>query len=262
MPKKKRDEQDNEKKEGGKLVSFFIILLILLLWIITFAFLIKMDVGNLGTSLRPMLKDVPVLKYLLPPQTDEQIAYEENYPYRDISEAVARIRELEKELDILKTAVPNYQQQISDLQAENIRLKVFEDEQEAFAKRVEEFDRQVVFNPKAPSLEEYKVFYEQINPTLAEEIYRQVMELLQYDETIQTEAKRLAEMKPGNAAAILEEMTASMELVANYLLCMKTSESAAILEKMDSLYAAHIMQRIADMNEEKMGAIRSILGTN
>ena len=62
-------------------------------------------------------------------------------------------------------------------------------------------------------------------------------------------------MKPGNAAAILEEMTASMDLVADYLLCMKVADAAAIMQKMDSLYAAHIMQKIADMNEEKKNEI-------
>lgn len=260
MPRKKRNQDQENKKGSGKMISFLIVLLLLLLWIVTFAFLIKMDVGNLGTSLRPMLKNVPVLKYLLPSISDEQLAFEENYPYNDLNEAVKKIVELEKQIDKLTVENADYQRLISELQAENLRLKVFEEEQEAFAKRVEEFDRLVVFNSKAPELEEYKKFYEEINPTTAEEIYRQVLELLQYDETIQTEAKRLAEMKPSNAAAILEEMTASMELVAEYLLCMKTSESAAILEKMDSLYAAHIMQKIADMNEEKLSAIQNALG--
>lgn len=259
--KRKRADRDEEKKKGGgKLVTFIIILLVLLMWIITFAFLIKMDVGNLGTSLRPMLRDVPVLKYLLPSVSDEQEAWEKNYPYTTMEQAVERIRELEAQVDTLTGSNSDYMQQLSALQAENERLKVFEDEQLAFAERVEEFDRNVVFNEKAPDVEEYRRYYEEINPTTAEEIYRQVLELLQYDDLIQAEADRLAEMKPANAAAILEEMNASMDLVAQYLLCMKTSESAAILEKMDALYAAHIMQAIADINEEKMNAIRKQLG--
>ncbi len=258
MPKKNKENADNgeKKKGGGKVMSLLIVFLLLLLWLVSFAFLIKMDVGNLGTSLRPMIKNVPVLKYLLPDVSNEQLAWEENYPYANMDEAVSRIIELEKQVDALTTVNADYLRQISELQAENLRLKVFEQDQAAFAERVKEFDRKVVFNSKAPELEEYKVFYEQINPTTAEEIYRQVVEKLQYDEAIQAEAKRLAEMKPGNAAKILQEMNASMELVATYLLCMKTSESAAILEKMDALYAAHIMQKIADMNEERLDAIQ------
>ena len=55
MAKKNKNAGGEEKKGGGKFVTFIIVLLVLLMWIITFAFLIKMDVGNLGTSLRPML---------------------------------------------------------------------------------------------------------------------------------------------------------------------------------------------------------------
>lgn len=259
MARKRRDNNDEKKKGSGKLISVLIVFLILFIWIITFAFLIKMDVGNLGTSLRPMLKDVPVLKYLLPSVSAEQEAWEENYPYNSMEEAVARIIELEKQVDLLTAENTVYEVKVSDLQAEVLRLKVFEAEQEDFARRVKEFDREVVLNDKAPEIEEYRKFYEEINPETAEEIYRQVIEMLQYDEAIQTEAKRLSLMKPGNAAAILEEMTGSMELVASYLLCMKTADSAAIVEKMDPLFAARVMQKIADMNEEKMSAIQAIL---
>lgn len=258
--KNKNAGNGEEKKGGGKLVTFIIILLVLLMWIITFAFLIKMDVGNLGTSLRPMLKDVPVLKYLLPAVSDEQEAWENNYPFDTMEAAVARIKELEAQLDAATGSNTDHAKLIAELQAENARLKVFEDEQLEFAQRVEEFDRNVVFNDKAPEVEEYRKFYEEINPTTAEEIYRQVLELLEYDDLTQGEAERLVKMKPGNAAKILEEMNASIDLVAQYLLCMKTTESAAILEKMDTLYAAHVMQAIADINEEKMNSIRQQLG--
>lgn len=258
--KKKNVGGEEEKKGGGKLLTFIIVLVFLLIWIVSLAFLIKMDVGNLGTSLRPMLKDVPVLKYLLPSVSDSQLAFEKNYPYDSIEDAIARIMEQDAQIEALTSSNDDYAKQIAQLQAENDRLKVFEQEQLEFAERVEEFDRNVVFNEKAPDVDEYRKYYEEINPTTAEEIYRQVLELLQFDQKIQAEADRLARMKPGNAAKILEEMNASMDLVAQYLLCMKTANSAAILEKMDPLYAAHIMQAIADRNEEQMNSIRQQLG--
>ena len=56
MAKKKKNAGETaEKRKGGKLLSVLIVFFILLIWVITFAFLIKMDVGNLGTSLRPMI---------------------------------------------------------------------------------------------------------------------------------------------------------------------------------------------------------------
>ncbi len=257
MAKKKDNNNEEKKKGGGKFISILIVLLILIIWVITFAFLIKMDVGNLGTSLRPMLKDVPVLQYLLPSVSEEQEAWEENYPYRNMKEAVDRILELEAQVDALQKQTEKDTTTIAELQAEIVRLKVFEDDQLAFAERVRKFDELVVFNSKAPDLSEYIAFYEGIDPENAEEIYRQAIEMLQYDEAIQTEAKRLSEMKPGNAASILEEMTGSMELVAQYLLCMKTADSAAIVEKMDPLYAARVMQKIADMNAEYLEQLKN-----
>lgn len=258
MAKKKKNAGETaEKRKGGKLLSILIVFFILLIWVITFAFLIKMDVGNLGTSLRPMIKNVPVIKYLLPSVPPEQEAWEENYPYDTMAQAVEKIIALEEALDALSKEDAEHEQTILELQAENIRLEAFEKDQEAFAKRVEEFDRKVVFNSKAPDIAEYKAFYEGIYPETAEKIYRLVVEKIQLDEAIQVEAKRLSSMKPGNAAKILEEMTGSLDLVASYLLAMKTADSAAIVEKMDALYAARIMQKIADTNEEKLRELQA-----
>ncbi len=178
MPRKKNrgDNQEENRKGGGKLLSILIVVLLLVIWLVTFGFLIKMDVGNLGTSLRPMLKGVPVLKYLLPSVSDEQLAWEENYPYRDMEEAVKRIKELERREDELTSENSRQARQISSLEAENERLRTFEEEQEEFARLKREFDRNVVFNPKAPEIDYYAKFYEAIYPVTAEEIYRQVIE--------------------------------------------------------------------------------------
>ena len=136
MPRKKNrgDNQEENRKGGGKLLSILIVVLLLVIWLVTFGFLIKMDVGNLGTSLRPMLKGVPVLKYLLPSVSDEQLAWEENYPYRDMEEAVKRIKELERREDELTSENSRQARQISSLEAENERLRTFEEEQEEFAR--------------------------------------------------------------------------------------------------------------------------------
>ena len=64
-------------------------------------------------------------------------------------------------------------------------------------------------------------------------------------------------MKPSQAAAALEESTADIGLIAEWLLAMKTSESAAILNKMDSLFVAKILRKMADMNEEALADIMS-----
>lgn len=253
--KKKADDLEDKKKSGGKLVTALVILVILIAWIALFVVLIRADVGGIGSSLRPALKDVPVVNWVLPPVTDEQLAWEENYPYDDITEAVEVIKQLELQIDALTSERDSYASQIEELKAEVERLKVFEEQQTAFEERVKEFDKNVVFNDQAPELEEYKAYYEAINPTTAEEVYRLVLEQLQYDKSIQEKAKIIKTMKPSQAAAVLEEMTADMEWISKVLLSMKADECAAILDKMDELYVAKIFKKMADMDEEKYNAI-------
>lgn len=250
-----KDELEEKKKSGGKLTLILVVLGILLIWIVLFVILIRSDVGGIGTSLRPALKDVPVMNWILPPVSDEQIAWEEDYPYSNLTEAVEVIKQLELQIDALTSERDAYGSQIAELTADVERLEIFEELQTAFEERVKEFDKKVVFNEKAPSLEEYKAFYEQINPTTAEEIYRLVLEQLQYDKAILEKAKIVKTMKPSQAAAVLQEMTADMEWVSKVLLSMKAEESAAILDKMDQLFAAKIFKKMADMDEEKYNAI-------
>lgn len=254
----KGDENESEnKKIGGKVITAIVIALILLIWLTILGLIIKLDLGGLGTTLRPALKDVPGLNLILPNVSDEQLAWEENYPYANMTEAVEQIKNLEQQVDTLTDDNSDYKTLISDLQTEVERLKVFEDNQLAFEERVKQFEKNVVFNSNAPDIEEYKAYYEEINPTTAEEIYRLVVESLQYDEAIQEKAKILKTMKPSQAALVLEEMTADTEWISKVLLCMKADESAAILNKMDQLYAAKLFKKMANMDEERYNAIQS-----
>ena len=257
---KRRKNQENEfekEKLGSKILTAIVIFLILLVWLAIFALIVKLDVGGLGTTLRPALKDIPVLNLVLPNVSDEQLAWEENYPYNNMTDAVNRIKELELLVDSLNAENEEYKTLNVELQAEVDRLRVFEDNQLAFEERVKDFEKNVVFNSKAPEIEEYKKYYEEINPANAEEIYRLVIESLKYDEAIEEKAKILKTMKPSQAAAVLEEMTADVEWIAKVLLTMKPEESAGILNKMDQLFAAKLFKKMSDMDEERYQSILS-----
>jgi len=249
-------KDNNELKEksgdgvGSKIGTVIIVFLIVVIWLAIFALLIKMDVGGMGTTLRPLIKDVPVLNLILPDVSDDVLIEEENYPYKNIKEAVEVIKNLENENATLNDTVSEYAKKILDLQAEVERLKAFEEEQLAFEERVKRFDANVVYNSKAPDIEEYKKYYEEINPETAAEIYRQVVEQLQYDESIKQKADLLKTMKPGNAAQVLEEMTADIEYTCKILLCMKVDEATAIMNKMDPLFVARLVQTMHDMDDE------------
>lgn len=259
MARKKRDDMDKKKKSGGTLATVLVVGGIMLIWLLLLGVLLRLDVGGIGTSLRPSLKNVPIMKYLLPPVSEDQLIWEENYPFESITDAVNRIKELEVELDAATQSNKTYTDRIAQLEAEVARLKVFEDNVLAFEERVKAFDKNVVFNDKAPSIEEYKKYYEEINPTTAEEIYRLVLEQLQYDESIIEKAKIIKTMKPSQAAQVIEEMTADIEWTAKVLLSMKADESAAIFDRMDQLYAAKIFKKMADMDEDKLNSIKASL---
>ena len=96
MAKDKSQDGNNEKGEGigSKIGTAILIIFIILVWLAIFALLIKMDVGGMGSKLRPLIKDVPVLNLILPDATDEELIEEKNYPYKNIDEAVEVIKKL------------------------------------------------------------------------------------------------------------------------------------------------------------------------
>ncbi|MDF2950754.1 MAG: hypothetical protein K0S18_337 [Anaerocolumna sp.] len=251
--KKKQDKLDkSNKKENAKhrISGLFLVLLIVFVWLAIFALLIKLDVGGFGSSiLRPLIKDVPIINRILPAVPDDLIAYENNYPYQSIEDAVEYIKELEASNESLKQESQSEQDRIAELEAEVSRLKTFEDNQLAFEERVKEFDTNVVFGDTAPDIEEYKKYYEEINPANAEELYKQVVEQTQISESIIEKADIYKKMDPAAAANIFETMSADIDLVAQMLLSMSSSESSLILEEMDATIAAKITKKMFIMDE-------------
>lgn len=244
----------NEKSVGSKIVVAIIVLMVILIWLVVFALLVKLDVNGLGSSvLRPLIKDIPVVNRILPDVSEEQLAYENDYPYDSLEDAIAKIKELEKENSALQKDKESAEKTVTDQQTEIDKLKVYEEDQQAFEERVNEFEKNVVFADQAPDIEEYKKYYESINPTNAEEIYRQVIEQLQYSNAIKEKAEIYRKMKPDAAAKILEVMTADIDTVAQMLLSMRATESSAILAAMDTTAAAKITKKMIDMDAQLAG---------
>ncbi len=235
----RKDGEEAEEKSGG-IVGFLLALLIILIWLVIFALLIKMDVGGIGTMLRPALKNVPVINKILPEASDDEIIEENGNKYKTLAEAIERIKELEKEVEQYKANGSNNDEQIAQLQAEISRLKVYEENQEYFEQLKKEFDEQVVFNENAPDIEEYKKWYEEINPDNAASIYEQVVERIQFSKKIQEWATTYASMEPAAAAAIMEEMTGDAYVVTRILLSMTPKQRAAVMAEMDPVYAAKL----------------------
>lgn len=251
----RRDKADGVEKEGGKWLTVLIALLIAIIWFTIFGLLIKFDVGGFGSGvLRPIIKDIPLINRILPDISEELLAIEKDYAYSSLAEAVAKIKELETTIEEMESKDTEDSTKRADLLAELDRLKTFEEKQSAFEEKEKEFDKKVVFAEAAPTIEEYKSFYESINPTNAEQIYRQVVEQLQYSKAIQEKADLYKNMDPEAAARILETMTADVESVAKILLAMRPKESAAIMAEMDYVLAAKITKKMLDMDEERLAS--------
>lgn len=239
----------SQDSAGGKIVTTLIVLVIVIIWLAIFAVLIKLDVGNFGSEvLYPVLKDVPVVNMILPEpigaKDDDEIQYD------NLAEANARIQELEKKLAMSNNADSANGTEIEELQAEINRLKKFEEDQKAFSERVKVFDENVVYSDKAPDTEEYKKYYEGIEPDNAEQIYREVCKAYEYSQEIKNQADMYGKMEPANAAAVLSEMTNDLDLVAKILGSMQTSKRAEIMNNMAPTVAAQITTKMASIKKQ------------
>lgn len=247
--KNKEPELQNDESTGGKIITILIVLVIVIIWLAIFGVLIKLDVGNFGSEiLYPVLKDVPVVNMILPEPADKK--EDDTQEYDNLTAANARIKELENKLAANNSADSANSSEVEELKAEVSRLKKFEEAQSAFAKRVKEFDENVVYNDKAPDTDEYKQYYEEIEPDHAEEIYKEVIRAYEYSQEVKDQADTYGKMEPASAAAILSEMSNDLTLVAKILDSMQTSKSALILQNMTPTVAAQVTTKMTSMKRK------------
>jgi len=232
-------DEDMEEGLGNKIVMVLVTLLVILIWLGIIVLFIKGDFGGFGsTVLRPLIKDVPYLNWILPESDYDEESTE--YQYETIDDAIARIKELEALLDTQLTTNSDNSELIAELQAQITELQVYKLEQDEFEKNKEKFYEEVVFSDEAPDIETYKTYYESIDPENAEVLYKQVVEQIEYNNRVENYAKTYSSMKPKQAAAIFDTMTDDLQLVADILLNMSTQARADILGKMDPEIAAKL----------------------
>lgn len=230
----------SEDEEGGGIFTFLATIAIIAVWIAIVCVVIKLDVGGFGSNvLRPLLKDVPVINKILPEEkTGSPSQSDSSGGYT--GEAEEQIRNLELEIQRLQTENLQKDEQITDLLAENARLKDFEDMQTEFQRIKTEFFENVVYAENGPGPEAYKEYYEAMDPATAEYLYKQVVAQLEEDRDIVEAAETYAAMKPAQAAKIFDGMTNELDLVARILGAMSTEDRGKILGAMDAEVAAKV----------------------
>ena len=259
--KKLKEEQKKQKKEAKKRAKeieaqeaelsaddesggFFTVIAtigIILVWVAILCVVIKLDVGGFGSKvLTPLLKDVPVVNLILPNSQNGGNISTENGGYTNLNDATEQIKNLELQLQQAQTDNLKLQEDVANLKAENARLQEFEDKQVEFQRIKNEFYEEVVYAENGPGAEAYQKYYESMDPTTAEYLYKQVIAQLQEDKSVQDYASAYSSMKPKKAAAIFEQMTDNLNLAARILKTMSAENRGDILAEMDPAIAAKL----------------------
>ena len=237
--KKRAKELENQEREldeqidGTNASVVVVTLFIIVIWLGILCLLVKMDVGGFGSNvLTPMLKDIPVINKILPTENGLESPKEKAYGgYNSIKDAVDYASELEKKLEQAQSTNTAYSEQIEVLKAEVKRLQTFEDNQVNFQRIKEQFYEEVVYADNGPGAEEYRAYYEEMDPTTAEALYKQVIQEEAVNNKMKDYVATYSNMDAKKAAGILGAMTDNLDLAANILMnlpaCLLYTSDAA-----------------------------------
>jgi flagellar motility protein MotE (MotC chaperone) len=246
--KKKAKELENQERElddqieGSSVPVALVTIFIIVIWLGIIILLVKMDVGGIGTNvLKPILQDIPVVNKILPSESGTETTKDKSYGgYTSIKEAVEDLNKVQQQLEQAQNTNATYSEQIEALKAEVKRLQTFEDNQVEFQKIKEQFYEEVVYAENGPGAEEYREYYEEMDPSTAEALYKQVIQ----EEAVNTKMKdyvaTFSGMDASAAAGILSAMTDDLDLAAEILSSMSSTQRAAIMAEMDANIAARL----------------------
>ncbi len=239
-----RQEDELESEDGNGLMTFFATVIIVALWIAVICIVVKMDIGGFGsTVLAPVLKDVPVVNKILPSGSVPQETVPGSYEgYSSLQEAVEQIKYLEQQLENARNESASKDTTLEELRAEVARLKEFEDVQVEFQRIRNEFYEEVIYAENGPGPEEYRKYYEEMDPTTAEYLYKQVVTDLEQDKEVQDFAASFSSMEPASAAKILEQMPNDLNLCARILRVLSAEQRGNILAAMTPEFAAKVVK--------------------
>jgi len=236
-----KENSENKKNNIMKIVGGILVGLLVL--VIAFAALVRFDVGGLGrTVIGPLIKDVPVLNLILPEMPDVSEENQEAYNFATVDEAVEILKITEKMLMEKSEEAENIGEQLSALTAEVDRLRIFEANQVKFQEDKAEFDELLATTPEAIV---YTAWFEKMYPENAVDLYESMIGSVVFDETLKETVDIYQNMKPAQAAPVLESMSVTqMNQVAAIIKGVSPDQAAKIMGLMEPRTAARITSYI------------------
>jgi flagellar motility protein MotE (MotC chaperone) len=237
-----QERELDEKIEGSSVPVALVTVFIIFIWLGIIVLLIKMDVGGFGSNvLKPILQDIPVVNLILPSDSSTETTSDKSYGgYSSIRDAVDELEKVQQQLEQAQETNATYSEQIETLKAEVKRLQTFEDNQVEFQKIKEQFYEEVVYAENGPGAEEYKEYYEEMDPTTAEALYKQVIQEEATNVKMKDYVSTYGNMDASDAAEILSAMTDDLDLAAEILSSLTSAQRAAIMAEMDPSIAARL----------------------
>lgn len=237
-----QERELDEQIEGTNASVVVVTIFIIVIWLGILCLLVKMDVGGFGSNvLTPMLKDIPIVNKILPTENSTESTREKSYGgYSSIKDAVDQITELEKKIEQMQNTNTAYAEQIEALKAEVQRLQTFEKNQVDFQRIKEQFYEEVVYADNGPGAEAYRQYYEEMDPTTAEALYKQVIQEEAVNAKMRDYVATYSNMDAAKAAKILGAMTDNLDLAAEILSNLPAATRGSILGEMDPAVAARI----------------------
>ena len=243
MANNKREKGENSGSNKG--VGILIGVLIVITWLSVMCLLIKCDVGGFGSRvLRPVFKDVPVINKILPDASDEEVAIESDYPYTNLEDALKHIADQDAAIGSKDAEISELNDKVTELQAEVDRLTTIAKDQSDFEDEKKKFYDEIVYGDSAPDTDTYKEWYNELDAESAAEIYQQVLEQDQADDSIKKMAQSYEEMNASEAAKILETMGNDLDTVALIMYNMDAQSRGKVLAAMDPDFAAAVTKKL------------------
>jgi len=243
---KKKSTSMDELNAKDRVLTIILSILFIIILLGAFIIFIKLDIGGFGSKVMyPVFKDVPVVKKILPDVSDEVLIKANDYPYKNIEEAVNKIKDLEIERDKLKKDYDDISNKIVDKDAEIARLQEIEKKQKNFDKEVADFNKKVVYTENAPDVSEYISYYEKMDPENAKKLYKQAISDTKESSKVSELASTYAKMEPGSAAKALEALKNDIPLVCDILNSMGQKDRANIMNQMSVAFTASVTQKMS-----------------